>query len=209
MFQGKPIIGIVGGIGSGKTFISRLFAELGCMVIHADELVRAAYDDPAIREILRSWWGSEIFLPDGRVDRGKIARKVFSDSAERLRLEGLLHPRVEAERRRMMEGAPAATAAFVWDTPLLLEAGLNGQCDAVVFVDAPVEERLRRVTAERQWDAGELSRREKLQMPLDRKREISDHVIDNTAKAPADAEFARSQVQKILSRIVAGLPARP
>ena len=209
MFRGKPIIGIVGGIGSGKTFIADLFGKLGCMVIHADALVRAAYDDPAVREILRAWWGAEVFRADGAIDRAAIARKVFQQPRERLRLEGLLHPRVDAERKRMMVEAGPETVAFVWDTPLLVEAGLNAQCDALVYIDAPETERVARVMSQRQWDAGELSRREKLQMPLDKKREISDYVLVNTAEAAADADFARCQVQKILSRIVAGLPARP
>lgn len=209
MFRGKPIIGIVGGIGSGKTFVSQLFGKLGCMVISADALVRAAYDDPAIRQTLRDWWGSQVFRADGAVDRAAIARKVFNDPEERRRLEGLLHPRVDALRKTMMAAGGPETVAFVWDTPLLVETALNKQCDALVFIDAPEAERLKRVMSERQWGAGELAHREKLQMPLDKKREISDYVIVNSAEAAADADFARSQVQKILSRIVAGLPTRP
>jgi dephospho-CoA kinase len=89
--------------------------------------------------------------------------------------------------------------AFVWDTPLLLEAGLKDQCDAVVFVDAPPELRLQRVSRARGWDIAELLRRENLQWPLDRKREIADYVIRNTA----DAGEARSQVRDVLSRILA------
>ena len=227
MFFGKPIIGIVGGIGSGKTFVARLFGELGCMVIEADELVRAAYEEPEIRDNLRRWWGGEVFLPNGSLDRAAVARKVFSDPDERARLEGLIHPWVDARRREMMARADKNRVAFVWDTPLLMEAGLHRDCDAIVFVDAPEAERLARVKAQRGWDSGELSRREILQMPLDKKREISDHVIVNTAggaikEAPeadqtsSDARVRnqvrdriRSQVREILSRIVAGLPKCP
>jgi hypothetical protein len=115
--------------------------------------------------------------------------------------------------------------AYVWDTPLLLETGLNRQCDVVVFIDAPREQREARVAWQRGWDAAELARREKLQMPLDKKRELSDDVIVNTAPGAASGMIAgngppegdgddtsagvRGQIQKILSRIVPGLPDRP
>ena len=97
------------------------------------------------------------------------------------------------------------TIAFVWDTPLLFEVGLQNQCDAVVFVDAPLQVRLDRVCRTRRWDEAELLRRENLQWPLDKKREISDYIIRNTA----DAEEARSQVRTVLSRILERAPNGP
>jgi dephospho-CoA kinase len=200
MFSGKPVIGITGGIGSGKSFIARLFGELHCAVIDSDAQVRAAYDDPAVRHILRQWWGDEAFLADGRVNRSAIAKRIFSDAIERRKLEGLLHPMVNEARRREMEklAEDPEIVAFVWDTPLLLETGLITECDAVVFVEAPSGLRLSRVGQGRGWDEAELQRRENLQWPLDRKRDISDHVVQNTA----DAGEARSQVRAVLSRIL-------
>jgi dephospho-CoA kinase len=200
MFHGKPIIGITGGIGSGKSFVARLFGELGCAVLDADAQVRAAYNLPEVRNTIRQWWGDQVIKPDGSVDRRAIAREVFSDSAQRLRLEGLLHPIVTADRKLTMEKLAnvAQVVAFVWDVPLLFEVGSNSQCDAVVFVDAPSAIRLERVARERGWDEGELKRRENLQWPLDTKREISDYVIENTA----DAGEARGQVRAVLSRIL-------
>jgi len=209
----KPIIGIAGGIGSGKTFVARLFGELGCLVIEADALVREAYLDPAVRRTLREWWGGEVFTVDGGVDRAAIARKVFDDPKQRRRLEQLLHPWVSARREVLQKGAVDKTKAFIWDTPLLFETGLNEACDAVVFVDVPDADRLRRVVVRRGWDAAELHRRENLQMPLDKKRRISDYVLNNTADAALEsadqAGGTRSQVREIFSRIVAGLPNRP
>jgi dephospho-CoA kinase len=200
MFSGKPIIGLTGGIGSGKSFIAALFAELGCAVIDADALVRTAYDDPGVRQTVREWWGDGVLKPDGSMDRAAVARRIFSDSADRARLEGLLHPIVDFGRRRQMGifATDPGTIAFVWDTPLLFEVGLNSQCDAVVFVAAPLQTRLERVIATRRWDEAELLRRENLQWPLDRKREISDYVVGNTA----DVVEARSQVRLVLSRIL-------
>src|SRR4051794_35055899 len=147
MYAGRPIIGIAGGIGSGKSFVARLFGELGCLVIDSDAQVTAAYRDPAVREAIRRWWGDEVFFPDGEINRAVVGRKVFSDEAQRKRLEGLIHPWVAEARRRQMRDAAddPQVLAYVWDTPLLLEAGLGPQCDAIVFVDALPEQRLGRV----------------------------------------------------------------
>jgi dephospho-CoA kinase len=89
--------------------------------------------------------------------------------------------------------------AFVWDTPLLLETGLDRRCDAIVYVEVPFMIRLSRVRESRGWDELELRQRENLQSPLDKKREISDYVIDNTA----DADNVRGQVREVLFRILA------
>jgi dephospho-CoA kinase len=201
MIFGKPIIGITGGIGSGKSHVARLFGEMGCAVIDSDSQARAAYDDPEVRRVLREWWGDAAFNPDGTVNRAAIAQRVFGNATELKRLEGLIHPLVAKARGELMQKLAhnAAVVAFVWDTPLLLEAGLKDQCDAVVFVDATPELRLERVARARGWNSAELLRRENLQWPLDRKREIADYVIRNTA----DAGEARSQVQDVLSRILA------
>jgi dephospho-CoA kinase len=207
MFAGKPIIGIAGGIGSGKSFVATLFAEFGCAVIDSDAQVRQAYQDPQVLGTIRKWWGDEVFSPSGSLDRSAVAKRVFSDPRERERLEGLVHPMVEQARTAEMKkwaGNPRIVA-FVWDTPLLFEAGLKSQCDAVIFVDTPLETRLRRVAQARGWDEAELIKREKLQWPLDRKREISDYLIENTA----DAGVVRGQVRDVLSRILARASQRP
>ncbi|HEV7302153.1 MAG TPA: dephospho-CoA kinase [Tepidisphaeraceae bacterium] len=197
MFNGKPIIGVAGGIGSGKSFVARLFGEMGCVVIHSDDLVHQAYADPQVRQTVRQWWGEGVILPDGKVDRRAIGRIVFADPAQRERLEGLLHPIVDRIRQAQMTAASAGTLAFVWDSPLLFETGLNKRCDAVVFVEADPAVRLVRV-AGRGWDANELARREKNQWPLDKKRALADYALDNTA----DAAQTRDHVSRLLSRIL-------
>src|SRR5213078_4551016 len=92
LFAGKPIIGLVGGIGSGKSFIAQLFADEGCMVIDSDAAVGEAYQRPEVREKLREWWGGQILLPNGQVNRKEIAQRIFNDEQERRRLEQLIHP---------------------------------------------------------------------------------------------------------------------
>ena len=178
-YRNKPIIGIVGGIGSGKSFVARLLGELGCAVIDSDAVAHAVYAEPAIKETLVGWYGPGVLNDRGEVDRKVVARSIFHDAEHRTRLEQLVHPRIHAEREREMSrvaGDPAVVA-FVWDSPLLVEAGLHSQCDAVVFVDVPHEERLRRVRETRGWDAAELQRREASQLPLDEKRRLSTDII--------------------------------
>src|SRR5437763_9258697 len=102
MFAGKPIIGIAGGIGSGKSFVAKIFGELGCLVISSDDQVRVAYDDPEVKAKLREWWGEGVFKADGQVDRSAIAAKVFAEPSQRRQLEELIHPLVSAGREMMM-----------------------------------------------------------------------------------------------------------
>lgn len=201
MFNGKPIIGITGGIGSGKSTVAGMFGELGCMVISSDELVRTAYEDPNLVGQLRTWWGDQVVDSQKRLNRAKVADIIFNDPGQRSKLENLLHPKVaELRQKRMIEGGQdPQIVAFIWDTPLLFETGLRGGCDAIVFVESPLQQRLDRVKASRGWTEAELRRREKSQWPLDKKREISDYIIDNTA----DAEYVRGQVREVLFRILA------
>lgn len=145
-----PVIGIVGGIGAGKSHVARAFERLGCAVLDSDVAAKAQLDEQAVKDVLVSWWGSEIVGPDGRVDRKKIAAIVFADPAQRERLEQLVHPRLKAGRasaiaRARQEGKPGV----IVDAPLLLEANVAAECDLVVFVDVPREQRLRRVVSRR------------------------------------------------------------
>ena len=202
----KPIIGLAGGIGSGKSFVAQLFQQAGSVVIDSDALAKSTLDEPAVLGTLRQWWGDGV-VANGRADRATIAKLVFDHPAERDRLERLLHPRVNLARETMMDKAAADSAvkAFVWDSPLLFETGLNAQCDAVVFVDTPRAERVQRVMTSRGWDVAELDRREKLQWTLDKKREMSDYSIANTEVVgeSRDAVQRLRQVQEILQRVLA------
>src|ERR1700733_7850644 len=102
MFGGKPVIGIAGGIGSGKSFVANLFGEFNCLVISADEQVRHAYKDFRVKQALKQWGGKMIFSGDGEVDRSAVARKVFSRPEELRRLEQLLHPIINHAREEIM-----------------------------------------------------------------------------------------------------------
>lgn len=194
------VIGMAGGIGSGKSEVARAFAEAGCVVADSDKAAREALDRPDVREQLVAWWGAQIVGQDGRVDRRQVAAVVFSDPAELRRLEGLVHPIVRQGRAELVAAARAAGApGVVIDAPLLFEAGLDQECDAVVFVEAPLAVRQGRVRETRGWDAAELARREKVQLPLDEKRKRSDYEVVNIA----DADRLRSEARRILDQILA------
>jgi dephospho-CoA kinase len=194
-----PVIGLAGGIASGKSRVGEEFARLGCVVIDYDELVRAALETPAVRETFSGWWGDEILDADGCVDRGAVARIVFADPGERERLEGLLHPIVIKRGREMIKQAVAGGEAMgiVLDAPLLFEAGLDDACDAIVFVEAQFETRLDRVVRKRGWTREGLTQREAAQMPLGEKRLQSDYEVVNDE----DKDALRRQVGAVFATL--------
>lgn len=193
-----PIIGLTGGIGSGKSTVAAILAEQGCFVVDSDQLARQALEQPEIRDTLVSWWGSAILDPDGRIERSKVASIVFSSLDDRKRLESLVHPWIEKQRLSLFESAPPKTLALVIDAPLLIEAGLHTNCDAVLFVDTERDTRLARVTKSRNWDDKELTRREVSQLTLDDKRSIADHIIENNG----DLQLLTETVRQTLSEII-------
>lgn len=176
-----PVLGLAGGVASGKSAVARAFASLGWLVIDSDAEVRAKLAEPKVREVLVSWWGTEILGNDGNVDRKKIANRVFADPAERKRLEGLLHPMVQRTRERAQAEARAAgKMGTIIDAPLLFEAGTDRVCDGVVFVDTPWDIRVERAKRQRGWDESEVRRRESAQIPVEEKRRRSRFIVDNT-----------------------------
>jgi dephospho-CoA kinase len=193
------VIGVVGGIGSGKSTVGRLIAELGeGIVVDSDALAKRALERDDVRAQLVRWWGPEVLTPEGQADRARIAAIVFEKPDERTRLEALVHPLVRQSRAELIARARAQGRSLaVIDAPLLLEAGIDKECDLVVFVDTPRERRLARVSATRGWTEAELSRREAAQWDLERKRGASDAVISNGG----DEGSLREGVRAFLSRI--------
>lgn len=172
-----PVLGLIGGIGAGKSTVAEILAQAGCVHSNSDEATREVLGDKEVRTTLQQWWGQGIFSAQGSLDRAAVGRIVFNDPAERARLEGLLHPRIEAIRIATFAAADSPRA-YVIDAPLLLEVGLDAECDAVILVDAPRKMRLKRVK-DRGWDDSELETREEAQLPLDRKHDRADHVLCN------------------------------
>jgi dephospho-CoA kinase len=195
----KPIIGLMGGPGSGKSTVARCFAELGCAVIDADKLAHDALLQGDVMAEVRQRWGGEVFGDSGAIDRKKLGGVVFADTDALRALEAIVHPRVHAgrQRERDLQRADAGVVAIVEDCPLLLESELADQCDVLVFVEVPEALRLKRVAESRGWDAAELRKRDKSQLPLDTKRREADYVIRNDR----DLDHTREQVRSVLHRI--------
>lgn len=194
------MIGLVGGVGAGKSTVARLLAEQGAAVIDSDRLGHEQLQCPEVVDQVRRWWGPGVVLPSGAPDRSAIARIVFSDPGELARLEGLLYPRIERRRRELLAelNRDPRIRAVVLDAPKLLEAGLKGVCDVVVFVDCPRKERLRRAAQTRGWSEEEFDRRERSQFSLDKKRSMSDEVIVNHS----DVEALRREVEPLFTTIL-------
>jgi len=196
----KPLIGLAGGIGSGKTTVASMLKELGAAVISSDALNREVLETPEVRRAIGQWWG--VLHTDGSVDRAALRRVISSDPEARRRLEQLTHPLV-AERRLALTAQYAAdpqTRAIVWDSPLLFEVGLADACDAVIFVEADESVRRERVARERGWSPEELRRLEETQKPLDFKRASADYRVVNNS----DRDALRSQVERVFSQILSG-----
>lgn len=205
MIDHKPIVGLAGGVGSGKSRVAAEMARLGALVIDSDRLSQQELETQEVKEALGEWFGTSVFAADGSVDRRKLAGVIFGDTAQRLRVERLLHPRVARRRAELIEQARAddSVTAIVLDSPLLFEVDLDLQCDVVVFVDASEATRMERLIRSRGWDVEELKRREKSHKTLDFKRARSDYIIDNDSSIDALCR----QVEKTFSKIISSVQA--
>jgi len=174
------ILGLVGGIGSGKSYIARLFAKRGAIVIDADAATHEALRQPEIKEKLRTLWGDTVIGANGEVDRPRVADLVFEDPAKRQRLEAIVLPYIYGRLQQTLATAERDpnVPLVVLDAAILLETGWKPRCTALVFVDAPEAVRIERAKS-RGWDAAELRRREAAQWSLEKKKQVSDVVIPN------------------------------
>ena len=194
MKRKPPIIGLTGGIGSGKSAVASVFLEHGCIVANADENAKAVLLDSEVRDTLVEWWGEKILNIDGHIDRAIIADIVFEDDEALQKLENLIHPRARQMQEAQFAAAPEGTRGLVIDAPLLIEAGLDSLCEIIVYVEASREIRLNRVQKTRDWTAEELNRREAAQLPLDTKRNKADYVLINESELGA----VHRQVKQLL-----------
>ncbi len=191
-----PLVGIVGGIASGKSMIAEQFARQGAAVVSADRLAHEVLRSDEVKCEARKRWGDAIFTADGEVDRAALAKIVFAPPPdgprERKALEQLTHPRIGRLARERVEKLQrdARARAIVLDVPLMSESGWDRLCDKIVFVDAPRELRLARAKA-RGWSEEDFGRREAAQDSLDSKRKLADVVIDNSGSE----ESARIQIE--------------
>lgn len=186
-----PVIGLVGGIGSGKSQAAQALARRGAFVLDADAIGHALLEQTPARELILQRFGPTVLADapmdettDHRpIDRKKLGRLVFAQSGARKDLEAILHPRMRrtVERAIARESRRGRHAAVVLDAAVLFEAGWDDLCDLVAFVEAPRSLRLARVAANRGWTEETLQAREASQLALDVKRGKASAVLDNSA----------------------------
>ena len=174
-----PFVGLTGGIGAGKSEALAALERLGAATISADKVVHELYDDPEVRAAVVARWGDEV-APDGRVDRPAVARFAFATDEDRHWLESLLWPRVGlriAEWREAQSRRSPAPVALVVETPLLFEAGLEGNYDATIAVIADEQVRAERARA-RGHEA--LDERTARQLTQAQKAERATYAVENS-----------------------------
>lgn len=198
----KPVIGLVGAIGAGKSTVAAALAARGGGIVDADRLGHAALDQPEIRRQVLDRWGNRgnLLKPDGRLDRRAIAGIVFADPAERTALEAIVFPEIVRRALEEIQAAQSNPAVqfIVVDAAVMLEAGWDHICGRLVYVDAPREVRLARLAARSGWTDADLAAREAAQWPAEKKRKRADAVIMNDG----NCEELRERVGRMLEQLL-------
>lgn len=174
------VVGLTGGIGSGKSTVARLFGALGVHWVDADDVAREVVEPgtPALEQIAEHF-GRDILLPDGGLDRAALRRVVFDSPEERAWLEGLLHPVIREELVRQLHPADYALPYVLLVSPLLLETDQHQLVDKVVVVDVPVDVQIERTMARDDNAREQVQRIIDAQIPREQRLQKADEVVDN------------------------------
>lgn len=196
----KPVIGLVGAIGAGKSTAAAAFARRGGIAVDADQLGHDALEQPEIRQLVLDRWArrGNLLKPDGRLDRRTIAAIVFANPEERTALEGMVFPYIGQRALDQIHRAQAdaETKFIVVDAAVMLEAGWEEVCDRIVYVDAPRSVRLARLAARSGWSDADLAAREAAQWPAEKKMKRAAAVIVNDGSR----EKLQDQVDRLLEK---------
>ncbi|MFO1519329.1 MAG: dephospho-CoA kinase [bacterium] len=193
------VLGLTGGIGSGKSTVGRFFQEEGAFVINADLISHQIFDlYPQLQEELRRHFGNDIFQPEGKVDRRRLGTLVFSDAAKRKELENLVHPYIRKEISRQIDTARQSGAALALvDAALLVETGYYKNFEGLIVIETREEQQKERIKKRDGLKMEEIENRMKAQAPLSEKLKVADWVIDNSK----DLENTQRQVKKLFAEI--------
>lgn len=191
------ILGLLGGIASGKSLVASQFCELGAGLLDGDRAGHEVLRLPEVKRLVRERWGQSVFAADGEVDRKALGRIVFAPPCGGRReleyLEKITHPGIGTRlRQQAADLAAQGSAVAVLDAPVMLKAGWDAFCDHIVFVEASEEVRRARALT-RGWCQEDIARRESVQEPLEVKRARADFVIDNSGTP----EQTRGQVERL------------
>jgi dephospho-CoA kinase len=201
------LVGLTGGIATGKSTVSDLLRRLGCEIIDADLLAREVVEpgQPALRQIAAEF-GPDVLTAGGALDRKKLGAIVFADPVRRLRLEAITHPAIrERFQARLDELAEKGFAGIVvFDAPVMIESGNYKNMERMVVVVTDDASQLARLRARDGTDDAENGRKVASQMPLAEKAKLADYVIDNSGSREATAE----QVRRVFAALMSELQSR-
>ena len=183
-------VGLTGGIGSGKSTVAQMFADLGAWVVDADAIARevVARGTEGLAELVEQF-GAQILTDNGDLDRAAVAAVVFSDPSARERLNAIVHPLIARRTTELIAAIPQ-DAVLVHDVPLLVELGMQATYDLVVVVDAPDDVRVQRLV-QRGLDEDDARARIAAQASRDERLAVADVIIENTG----DLDDLRTQVK--------------
>jgi len=204
------IYGLTGGIGSGKSAAAAYFEDCGIPVVSADELSRVVVNpgSEGLSAVVAAF-GEGVLSPQGELDRRKLGAVVFKDPTARVRLEGILHPRIRDCFQDVLAALEATgNAIVVYEVPLLFENNLEKQMKAVILVSAPEDQRVARVMARDKLSAEDVRARMAAQMDDKSRRARATHVLENDG----DLEHLYAQVDALLAKLLprkAGAPPPP
>ncbi len=196
------VIGIAGGVASGKSVVAAELARRGAAVIDADQLAAEVLSSPDVVAIARQRWGDAVVDATGKLCRSAIAQRVFgkdaSADAELAFWESVTHPRITARMLSQLRSwqTEGRLPAVIVDAPVMFKAGWDRYCDQLIFVDAPYEQRLDRAIA-RGWTEADLQNRERSQLPLEEKRRRATTVLDNSGTLEDTYEQVRKYWQAL------------
>ncbi|MBW3571079.1 MAG: dephospho-CoA kinase [Gemmatimonadetes bacterium] len=195
-------VGLTGNIAAGKSTVAEVWRSMGAHVVDADELARRAVEPgTAAHAAIAREWGTWVLEEGGALDRAALRKIVFADPEARARLEAIVHPAVAALRDQAYREARArGEQLVVADIPLLFEVGMADEFDVVVLVDAPEEERLKRIVADRGLNEDEARRMIAAQMPSELKRARADVVIPNGGTLGDLQDTAREAWRQLVRR---------
>jgi dephospho-CoA kinase len=195
------LVGLTGGIGSGKSTVASMLEEFGAVVFDADALARQAVEPGTPgHDLVVERFGPNVLLPGGDLDREAVASIVFADPAARRDLEAIIHPEV---RRLFAEGCErydGTDTVVVFSAPLLVETGMHTAFDVLVVVSAPAQTQVERLMRERAMSEAAIRARIDAQLPLEAKAEVADVIVDN--------EGSRDELRPQVERLWADLRQR-
>jgi dephospho-CoA kinase len=195
----KNIIGILGGIASGKSTVAKELAKRGCVVIDADKIANQLLLSKDVKKQIRDKFGGGVFDADGRINKKKLAKVVFAGARAVKAINAIIHPMVFEKTEELIKeySRRPAVKAIVLDMPLLAEVGWNKKCDKLIFVRCDDRIRLKRAQKKGVLKENELKKRENFQISLDKKADMAQYIIENN-----DLSELIRQIEKLFPALI-------